>query len=195
MKEIGDINNPIIDSQMSMQEALMPNPNLEISSEIFKKQILLNVMYISFDNKYHLGQIVVDRDLELDVKELFEMMLEIKFPIFSVIPIVDKKFNFSDTLSMDANNSSGFNPRCIAGTQRLSNHASGRAIDINPMQNPYIKGEIVEPAAAIYNTKEIGTIPADSPVVTFLKSRGWKWGGEYIELKDYQHFEFISTAN
>ena len=194
MKEIGEMNNPIIDSQMSVEEALIPNPNFEISSEIFKKQILLNVIYLSFDNKYHQGQIVVHPDLELDVKELFEMMLEIKFPIFSVIPIVDKKFNFSDTLSMDANNSLGFNPRCIAGTQRLSNHASGRAIDINPMQNPYIKGGIVEPVAAVYNIKETGTILADSPVVTFLKSRDWKWGGEYIELKDYQHFENENTA-
>ena len=188
MKEIGDINNPIIDSQMNTEEALMSNPNFEIPSEIFKKQILLNVIYLSFDNKYHQGQIVIDKDLELDVKELFEMMLEIKFPIFSIIPIVDKKFNFNDTLSMNANNSSGFNPRYIAGTNRLSNHALGIAIDINPMQNPYIKGDRVEPLIAIYNIKEKGTILFDSPVVSFLKSRGWQWGGEYIELKDYQHF-------
>ena len=176
---------------MTTAEALRPNTNFEIPNDIYDRQVLINVKYLSFDGLCHQGQIVVDRELEHDVIDLFNLILEIKFPIQSVIPIADIKFNFNDTLSMNANNSSGFNPRYIARTNRLSNHGLGRAIDINPMQNPYIKGEIVEPPSAVYDIKEKGTIRRDSPIISFLKSRGWQWGGDYIELKDYQHFEKI----
>ena len=108
-----------------------------------------------------------------------------------MIPISDSQFQGSDELSMKANNTSGFNYRNISGTQKRSNHALGRAIDINPLLNPYIKDGTTQPTGAIYDSKRPGTITADSPVVIFLIERGWQWGGHWTDRKDYQHFEKI----
>jgi len=185
----GTIENPIIDSELTIEEALRPNSNFFLAPEIFERQIVLQIVYISFDNKYHQGQIVVDKDLENDVKDFFNFLLEQNFPLDKTVPVADKRFNFDDTLSMAENNSSGFNPRAIAGTGRPSNHAYGRAIDINPLQNPYIRNDQIEPGGAMYDIKKPGTLTAESPIVKFLKERGWNWGGDYHNLKDYHHFE------
>jgi peptidoglycan LD-endopeptidase CwlK len=185
----GTLENPIIDSKLTTGEALRPNPNFFLAPEVFERQIVLQVMYISFDGKYHQGQIVVDKDLENDVKDFFNFLLKQNFPLNKAIPVADKRFNFDDALSMATNNSSGFNPRAIAGTDKPSNHAFGRAIDINPLQNPYIRNGVTEPIGAIYNTEQPGTLTAESPIVKFLKTRGWNWGGDYHDLKDYHHFD------
>lgn len=185
----GTIENPIIDSKMTTEEALRANPNFFLAPEVFERQILLKVMYLSFDGKYHQGQMVVDKDLESDIKDFFNFLIEQNFPLNKSIPIAHNRYNFNDILSMEDNNSSGFNPRNIAGTDRPSNHAFGRAIDINPFQNPFIKNDVIEPKGAKYDMTKLGTFLADSPVVLFLKLRGWKWGGDYQEIKDYHHFE------
>ena len=190
---LGTIENPIIDSQLSLEEALRPNPNFFLSPEVFERQVLLQVMYKSFDGKYHQGQIVIDKELEKDVKDFFEFLIKQNFPVNKVIPIADKKYDFDDTKSMNENNSSGFNPRNKTGKNEPSNHAYGRAFDINPQQNPYKKGEIVEPAGAVYDTEKIGTLTPE--IVEFLISRGWIWGGNYEELKDYHHFEKLIEKN
>lgn len=188
-RELGTLENPIIDSKLTIEEALRPNPNFFLAHEVFERQIVLEMMYISFDNKYHQGQIVVDKDLENDVRDFFNFLLKQNFPLNKAVPVADKRFNFDDALSMVANNSSGFNPRAIAGTDRPSNHALGRAIDINPLQNPYIRNGVTEPMGAIYDKEKHGTLTDESPVVKFLKARGWNWGGDYHDLKDFHHFE------
>lgn len=183
----GTIENPIIDSQLTKEEALRPNPDFFLPPEVFERQILLPVIYISFDGKYHRGQIVIDKDLEKDVRDFFEFLIKKNFPVNKVIPIADSRFNFDDALSMLENNSSGFNPRNKTGKNEPSNHAFGRAIDINPFQNPYIKGEVIEPSGTVYNPEKLGTLTAQ--IADFLKTRDWIWGGDYQSLKDYQHFE------
>ena len=98
-----------------------------------------------------------------------------------MIPI--NKYNWSDEESMDANNTSAFNYRYVKGTGKLSSHALGRAIDINPIQNPQIKGGKTYPANSVYNVKADGTITSNSFLVKeFLKQVG---NGEDIgkELK------------
>lgn len=184
---LGSLENPIIDSALTRLEALRPNPAFHFSPEVFEKQVLLAIIYLSFDGKFHSGQIVVHKELEKDVTDFFKFLLEKNFSLNKAVPIASDKYNFSDELSMADNNSSGFNPRNIAGTERPSNHAFGRAIDINPLQNPFIKNDIVEPVGAAYEPGEIGTLTSE--IVEFLKSRGWKWGGDYIQIKDYHHFE------
>jgi len=189
----GTLENPIIDAQMTEAEALRPNPDFPVSQEIFKKQVLVPVVYLSFDKKYHQGQIVVDRELEADARDFFNFLLELKFPLSKAIPIAHSKYNFDDNLSMADNNSSGFNPRFIAGTKKFSLHALGRAIDINPFQNPYIRGSLTEPVSAIYNAERYGTITPE--IAEFLRKRGWRWGGidfsdpNFPDFRDYQHFE------
>jgi hypothetical protein len=109
--------------------------------------------------------------------------------------VADLQFEWDDDRSMAANNTSGFNYRPMTGdgtsATRLSPHALGRAIDINPLLNPYIKGEMIKPDGAVYDPSRPGTITADSFIVKFLKKRGWTWGGDWTSLKDYQHFEKI----
>lgn len=191
--ELGTIENPIIDSQMILKEALLPNPNFFLAPEVFERQIILPVKYISFNGKYHQGQIVVDKEVEKEVQDFFNFLMEKNFPIGKTIPIADKKYNNDDALSMNDNNSSGFNPRGIRDTGRPSNHALGRAIDINPLQNPCTIEGKTDPVGAIYDPKKPGTLTAE--IVEFLKEKGWRWGGEYHDLKDYMHLEKLLAKN
>lgn len=84
---------------------------------------------------------------------------------------------------MKKNISSGFNYRLIAGTNRPSSHSFGKAIDINPVQNPYIRYTaeeiIAKPVGAVWNPKEQGTLSASHHFVQFLKQLGWEWGGDW----------------
>ena len=174
----------IVDSEMTFDEAVA---GLEFPLEIRKNLTLINVMYISFDEKIHKGQIVVHKQLSAELKEIFDELLAKRFPIEKVIPIV--KYGWDDEKSMLDNNSSAFNYRFIAGTEKLSNHSYGTAVDINPFQNPYIVGKKVSPVGSKYDPKQIGTITAESVVVKTFKKRGWEWGGDWTTKKDYQHFE------
>lgn len=157
--------------------------------EIHADQVTLEVPYVGFDGLEHVGAIVVHRDVADDVRDLFEEMRRRKFPLTSVIPASDPRFRWDDAKLMAADNSSGFNYRTIAGTDRLSYHAYGRAIDLNPTLNPYIRDGRVEPPGASYDLTKPGTIGPDSFIVAFLEGRGWTWGGRWTDPIDYQHFQ------
>lgn len=177
----------IIDSQMTFEESIEGTQAPDI---IIKNLIILDVEYFSFDNKLHRGQLVIHKELESDLKEIFQIIKDSKFPIEKVIPI--EKYNWSDNRSMEDNNTSSFNYRKVAGKKKLSNHSFGIAIDINPFQNPavYSDGKI-SPLGSKYDKKSPGTIIKDSLIYNEFIKRGWTWGGEWNSLKDYQHFEKI----
>jgi len=122
-----------------------------------------------------------------DIIAIFRDIERSKFPISKVIPI--SKYKFSDTQSMLDNNTSAFNYRSVGVTTVLSKHALGRAVDVNPFLNPMIRRGVIEPEGAKYDTKVNGTIVAKGVVVRAFKRRGWRWGGDWRSLKDYQHFE------
>jgi peptidoglycan LD-endopeptidase CwlK len=176
---------------MTLQEALRQNPAFPCPPEILARQEVAPVQFYSFTGELCKGEIVVDRDLAQDVRDLFALMLERKFPIESVIPMAHEKFTWDDDRSMEANNTSGFNYRAMTDSEKLSNHALGRAIDINPLLNPYIRGGVVKPEGAIYDPAQAGTLVDSSVIVRFMKDRGWTWGGDWTSLKDYQHFEKV----
>lgn len=159
----------------------------DIPRDIKKDLRLVDVYYYSFDKKLHKGQLVIHKDLVNDIEWIFTMLKEKEFPIKSVIPVV--KYHWSDDESMEANNSSAFNYRLVANTNRFSNHSTGRAIDINPLQNPQIIDGKASPKGAVYNPKAKGTISKHSLVVKLFKDKGWKWGGDWKKRTDYQHFE------
>ncbi|MCX5695050.1 MAG: M15 family metallopeptidase [Candidatus Omnitrophica bacterium] len=188
----GSLQNPIIDSDMSLPEALRK----ESPPKFKARQRLIDVLYYSFDGKIHKGQLVIDARLVEDIRKVFQVALENKFPITSVIPIShsrffqDGKWN-EDDQSMLANNTSAFNYRLATAGKSLSKHAYGFAIDINPVQNPYIKGKIVLPPKAVYDISKPGTLSPDCPVVKTFIGLGWTWGGNWKSLKDYQHFEKV----
>ena len=184
-----DLKNSIVDSDLSEREILLQNPDIVCPKDILERQRVLQVVYWSFDGKLHSGQIVVDLDLEEDVREAFELMHDQRFPLTTVIPVSDKRFRWNDEASMAVDNSSGFNYRKIVGTNTLSNHAKGQAIDLNPRLNPYFRDDKVYPEGATYEPYQPGTITQESPLVTFFRERGWIWGGDWTDRKDYQHFE------
>ncbi len=174
----------IIDSAMTLEEALAGK---EILPEIRNDLVLLDVAYISFDGQAHLGQLVVHRKARSELKEIFRKLFEIKFPIEKAVPIV--AHNWIDEDSMAANNTSAFNHRPIYGTNRLSNHSYGLAIDINPVLNPYVAADgTVFPRGAAYDPARSGTLTAGGEAVKLFADYGWKWGGTW-QKKDWQHFE------
>jgi len=189
---LGTYENPIIDSNMTIIQA-MEGLSSQCPVNIKERQRLVTVKYYSFDNKIHQGQLLIDKDLVEDIILIFDLILSERFPIHSVIPISHISFRrngrWDDNASMEANNSSGFNYRTIAGTQTLSKHATGRAFDINPVQNPYITSNAILPFNSVYNPRAPGTLTNDNIIVKTLIARGWTWGGNWTNLKDYQHFE------
>lgn len=191
-EKIGTLKHPIIDSRMSKKEAF-DGLDPKCPESIRKRQKLIKFKYYSFDGRVHQGQMVLDKDLVKDVKKVFDVALKEKFPIKSVIPMSDMRFRkngrWDDDMSMAAGNSSSFNYREITGGGRLSNHAYGRAVDLNTFQNPYIKGKISLPPGAKYDPAAPGTFTADSPIVKTFISLGWAWGGNWKSPTDYQHFE------
>ena len=174
-----------IDSAMSFAEAIEGST---APLEIIDALSMIDVNYYSFDGLRHQGQMVVEARLEDDVYEIFELIEKLKFPVGKVIPIV--AYGWEDGDSMADNNSSGFNFRVIEGTNKLSLHAFGRAVDINPVQNPVIyPAGLIAPEGAVYRPKNNGAFTAGHPVVQEFIKRGWHWGGNFEQPKDYHHFE------
>lgn len=175
----------IVDSNLDLEDAIS---GLHIPDDIRKKLCIVNVYYFGYDSLVHRGQIITDDELKKEVTEIFNELFRKKFPINKIVPIV--KYNWSDKLSMEDNNTSCFNYRNIQGTTKLSDHSYGRAVDINPLQNPYInyKTKNRSPENATYNKNHKGTIMKDSEIVLVFKKYGWKWGGDWRYTKDYQHF-------
>ena len=182
------IENPIIDSELSYKE-MLDSFNPDWPNEITEKQKLAAVLYYSFDSKIHKGQIIINEKLEKDIHEIFKLAIQIKFPIAKAFPI--SKYGWNDKISMEYNNTSGFNYRKIFGSERLSNHAYGFAIDINPLLNPFIKDGKILPDGASYDQTKTGTLSAENLIVKRFKEFGWVWGGDWENIKDYQHFEKV----
>jgi hypothetical protein len=175
----------IIDSTMSFSEAIEGTTALD---EIVDSLALIDVLYYSFDGKKHQGQIVVKSELEDDIYEIFTLIEQLKFPVGKAIPIA--AYAWDDHKSMAANNSSGFNFRVIEGTTKLSMHSLGKAVDINPVQNPVIyPNGVIAPQGAKYLPQNKGTFTADNAIVREFLKRGWHWGGNFDQPKDYHHFE------
>ncbi len=151
----------------------------------------LTISYYGFDNKFHIGEMIVNTNIATEVLEIFKELYEIKYPI-EKIKLIDE-YNGEDELSMQDNNTSCFCYRPISGTNKLSKHAKGMAIDINPLYNPCVEnGNILPVAGEIYadrNLKKEHQINEEDMLYKIFVKHGWKWGGNWNSKKDYQHFE------
>lgn len=165
------------------------NPASPAPADIFTRQVMLTVPYWSFEGRLASGTLVIHEDLIKDAQTIFDAMARERFPLASVVPASDPRFAWDDMKMMAANNTSAFNFRTIAGTERLSYHAYGRAIDINPALNPYIRGARVDPPGAVYDLSKPGTIAPDGFLVRLFDELGWDWGGRWTDPIDYQHFQ------
>ena len=145
-----------------------------------------------FDKKRHQGELIVHKDVARRVVTIFHTMYSIRFPIRTMQRV--DRFRADDNASMAADNTSAFNCRPITGSTRgFSVHSYGKAIDINTVENPYVKGTSVQPPAgkAFTNRAKMrpGMIRRGDPVWKAFTTNGFRWGGDWTSLKDYQHFE------
>jgi D-alanyl-D-alanine carboxypeptidase len=151
---------------------------------------LLGVRHWGFDRKVHHGELVVHRDQARAVLRVLERLFQLRYPIRR-LRLVDQ-YRADDDRSMAANNTSAFNCRRVSGTTRWSEHAYGRAIDLNPVQNPYVAGRHVSPPAgrpyANRARRAAGMVHAGDAVVRAFVAAGWEWGGTWRSARDYQHF-------
>jgi hypothetical protein len=152
----------------------------------------VRVSFVGFDGRAHVGAIVVHRAVTGEVTTVFRRLYAARFPVHRMEPI--SKYGGSDRRSMAADNTSGFNCRyaSTSGPKRWSAHAYGQAIDVNPIENPYVQGSYVSPAAgrAYLDRSHYrkGMAVAGGALVRAFASVGWFWGGRWAGTPDYQHF-------
>ena len=147
----------------------------------------VSVSHWGFDGKPHVGRIVVSKRVAPSVVSVFRTLWQAKFPIRRLQPVA--AYRGSDDASMAADNTSAFNCRFVGGTSRWSLHAYGEAIDINPVENPYVRGSTVSPPAGRRyldrSRSRPGMAVRDGVLVRAFAAAGWKWGASF---GDYQHF-------
>jgi hypothetical protein len=153
---------------------------------------LLQVSHRGFDADPHRGELVVHRRVAGRILDVMRSLYRHRFPIRRMKPI--DAYGGDDRRSMAADNTSGFNCRFVAGRPGVwSQHAYGRAIDINPIENPYVSGSHVSPPEgrpyADRSRDAKGMIHRGDHVVRAFRRAGWEWGGSWPgATKDYQHF-------
>jgi D-alanyl-D-alanine carboxypeptidase len=151
---------------------------------------IVRVTYRGFDARPHHGRLAVHRRWADEILVIFRRLYRAGFPIRRV-RLVDR-FGGDDRESMRHDNTSAFNCRYVAGTTTWSQHAYGRAVDINPVENPYVDGTHVSPRRGrrYLDRTDVrpGMIVRGDIVVRSFRRIGWGWGGRWTPAKDYQHF-------
>jgi hypothetical protein len=153
---------------------------------------LLRLSYWGFDDRAHTGRLVVNKAVAADVLTAMRSLYRHRFPIRRM-RLVDA-YGADDHRSMAADNSSAFNCRFINGQPGVwSQHAFGKAIDIDPIENPYVTGSgfVSPPAGSPYadrSRQAAGMVHRGDPTVRAFSAIGWGWGGRWSWPKDYQHF-------
>ena len=156
-----------------------------------KRLRYVRVLHRGFDGETHIGELVCNRALAKDLLEIFRELYDNDYPIEKML-LVDN-YDGDDERSMEDNNTSCFNFRPVPNTEHLSQHAYGRAIDINPLYNPYITSSGYTPTnAGDYVDRSKDTpykIDENDLCYQLFTQRGYTWGGSWNNVKDYQHFQ------
>ena len=155
----------------------------------------LIILHRNMDGQAVVGELVVNKEISADILDIMRELYELNYPIEQV-RLVDY-YEGDDELSMAANNSSAFNWRTQPGSSaKISKHATGMAIDINPLYNPYYRfpyvNETVSPGGDLYMDRMWEfpfKIDEDDDCYRIFTEHGFKWGGSWNSLRDYQHFE------
>lgn len=156
----------------------------------------VRVLHVDVDGRTRLGEIVCNKAIAADLIDIFRELYHHRYPVHSIRLIDD--FGADDERSMRANNTSCFCFRKVSGSKKLSAHAAGMAIDVNTLYNPYYhrspSGKItVRPATATKYVDRMAAFPykitrGDLLYRLFI-AHGFKWGGAWHRVKDFQHFE------
>ena len=152
--------------------------------------VLLQPAHWDMDGAVQIGQLVVASSAAASLTPVFEALFRAGFPIRSMQPA--SAFGGSDDASMAADNTSAFNCRAVTGGSSWSEHSYGSALDINPVENPYVSGSLVlPPEGADYTDRgdvRPGMVVDGDAATAAFAAVGWGWGGQWSSLKDYQHF-------
>lgn len=153
----------------------------------------VEVDYLGFDGQTHRGELIVHRDVVADVIAIFDQLRLLRYPIAKMASVAHYP-GAEDERSMQDNNTSAFNCRLLPSGRGWALHAYGRAIDVNPLLNPFVdrRGAFQPTTAGPYldrNRTDPGMLHAGDPTVRAFTDRGWRWGGDWRTPKDYQHFE------
>jgi hypothetical protein len=150
----------------------------------------VRLTFWGFDARAHTGTIVVHRDVAAAVARIFRRLYALRFPVRRIVPV--DAYGGDDFRSIEADNTSAFNCRPVAGLSRWSEHAYGRAIDLDPLENPYVSlGRTSHARSRRFLDRDArlpGTIHAGDAVVRAFAAEGWGWGGVWSGDRDYQHF-------
>lgn len=156
----------------------------------------LRLLYVGFDEKTHVGELVVHVSIADTILEIFRTLYENGYQIEKMRLIDD--YDGDDHASLLDNNTSAFNYRVVEGSKKLSRHAYGLAIDINPFYNPYVTYPGGEEHISPEGSEPYADRDADFPhkigkdgdlCWQLFEERGFTWGGDWKSLKDYQHFQ------
>lgn len=157
----------------------------------------IQLKYIGFDSKEHLGELIVNKSVAKDVIAIFKELYKAKYPIRNMQLV--SNYRGSDFASIEADNTSAFNCRPVDGTNKWSLHSYGKAIDINPLENPYVSGSGHTSHKGSYkylsrqrthsSASQKALILKGDTIIKLFKKYGWRWGGDFKCCKDYQHFD------
>lgn len=206
--QAGDVVEDSVITQKGMEQFFYKE---ELSDEVFARMdgvsypqnaqigreelCYLRVLHTGFDEKTYIGELVVNQKIADDVLEIMKELYENHYPI-EKMHLIDE-YGADDEASMSDNNTSAFNYRTIAGTNRLSKHGQGLAVDINPRYNPCVRTKngitTVEPQnGSTYvdrNADFSYKITEGDLCLQLFSEHGFTWGGSWNSVKDYQHFE------
>jgi hypothetical protein len=173
-----------------MGESYRPGCPVSLSSLRY-----LTLTFRGFDHKVHTGELVVAARAAGSTTRVFRALFAQGFPLEEMrLPTTQ---DLTAPPTGDGNDTAAFVCRAARGQKRFSAHAYGLAIDVNPFQNPYIKGDLVLPElASAYRDRSWdrpGMMQAGSAAVRAFTQEGWTWGGDFRSLRDYQHFSLTGT--
>lgn len=187
--------SPLPDSVWEAMQGKSYNP--EIKGCAGREELRLLILpYRDYEGRSRQGRLIVHRSVAEAVQEIFVQLYRDRSFAIEKMELIDAH-DGDDDASMAANNTSGYNCRQASGSSRLSSHATGLAIDVNPRTNPFVrKGKTSPPAGEDLDTPEEreaahaapGLITARSAITKAFEAKGWSWGGNWNSSKDYQHF-------
>lgn len=210
--ELASEDDPEAETAMEDRVTYQPDFYYESLSDSIKKRITglsykedctipyedlryVRVLYTNFNGGTSTGELICNQAIARDLVEIFYELYQAEYQIES-IRLIDE-YNADDLLSMEDNNTSCFNYRTVEGTTKLSKHAQGLAIDVNPFFNPYVTydngKEKVSPAgseAYADRSKPFAyKIDENDLCYKLFTEHGFIWGGHWNSCKDYQHFQ------
>ncbi len=148
--------------------------------------------YRDFNGNRKTGELIVHKSVAKEIVTIFAKLYKHRYPIKSMRLVSD--YGADDFQSIEADNTSAFNCRRATGSKKWSRHSYGKAIDINPIENPYVSrsGHIAHTNSLAFRKRahlNNAVILKNDLIVHEFKSRGWRWGGDWHSIKDYQHFD------